>query len=122
MTLTSRHARRLAGATIGVGAVAAGFLVGVAPSALAAPNCTAADLAGVSAGVSAATSAYLFTHPDVNAFATGLNGRPRDQVLADVQDYLGAHPQTRDEIRAIRKPLADIRARCGFGADDSPMP
>ena len=39
---------------------------GASPAALAdPPNCTAADLAGVAAGVSAATSAYLFTHPEV---------------------------------------------------------
>ena len=42
------------------------------------PNCTAADLASVASGVSAATSAYLFTHPDVNDFFTGLEGEPRD--------------------------------------------
>ncbi len=117
MVLTVRAVRRPLAAVLGVAAFAA------APIASAeGPNCTAADLAGVAAGVSAATSAYLFTHPDVNAFATGLNGRPRDQVLADVQAYLDANPQTRDEIRAVRQPLADIRARCGFGADNSPMP
>ena len=30
----------------------------------------------VASGVSAATSAYLFTHPDVNDFFTGLEGTP----------------------------------------------
>ena len=55
-------------------AVVAGVMLVAAPAALAEdpPNCTAADMAGVAAGVSAATSAYLFTHPDVNAFVTGL--------------------------------------------------
>ncbi len=77
------------------------------------PNCTAADLAGVAAGVSAATSAYLFTHPDVNDFVTGLKGQPRDGVRAQVQQYLDANPQTRAEIQAIRQPLNDLRERCG---------
>ena len=36
------------------------------------PNCSAADLEGVRAGVSASTSAYLFTHPDLNDFMTSL--------------------------------------------------
>src|SRR4029077_18025235 len=36
------------------------------------PNCSAADLEGVRAGVSASTSAYLFTHPDLNDFITSL--------------------------------------------------
>ena len=45
------------------------------------PNCTAADLAQVSAGVAAATSAYLFSHPDVNAYFTSLKGQPRSDRL-----------------------------------------
>jgi hemophore-related protein len=98
----------------------AAVLLAAAPSAQAdPPNCTAADMAGVAAGVSAATSAYLFTHPDLNAFVTGLKGQPRDQVLTQVQDYLDAHPQEKAEIRAIRQPLADLRNRCGI---DNEMP
>lgn len=111
MLLTARVARRLA-----VGAMGAGAVVGaLAPSALAdpPPNCTAADRAGVAAGVSAATSAYLFTHPDVNDFMTGLKGQPVDQVPTEVRNYLDAHPQTKAEIQGIRQPLADMRDRCG---------
>jgi hypothetical protein len=72
MLLNARLARRAVVGVIGTGAAAGAILFGTAPSALAdpPPNCTAADLAGVSAGVSASTSAYLFTHPDVNAFFT----------------------------------------------------
>ncbi len=95
----------------------AGALLATAPAAVAdPPNCTAADMAAVAAGVSAATSAYLFTHPDVNAFVTGLKGQPRDRVLSQVQQYLDANPQTRAEIQAIRQPLADLRNRCGVNA------
>jgi len=86
----------------------------MAPSALATPpNCTAADLAGVSAGVSAATSAYLFTHPDVNAFFTGLEGAPRDTLRPQIQQYLDANPQVKDELAGIRQPLVDLKNRCG---------
>ena len=84
------------------------------------PNCTAADLASVSAGVSAATAAYLFTHPEVNAFATGLKGRPRDEIRALVQQYFDANPQTKADIQGIRQPLADLRSRCGD--DVTPLP
>ncbi len=114
---STRHA--LAGT---IGAVAVGVMFTAAPAAVAdPPNCTAADLAGVAAGVSAATSAYLFTHPDVNAFVTGLKGQPRDGIRAQVQQYLDANPQTKAEIQAIRQPLADIRTRCGEMTDE-PMP
>ena len=68
-----------------------------------------------------ATSAYLFTHPDVNAFMTGLKGQPRDQIRAQVQQYLDANPQTKAEIQAIRQPLTDIRNRCDVD-DEMPMP
>ena len=125
MALYPRSASHALSAVLGAGAVAASSLVW-APAALAdPPNCTAADMAGVAAGVSAATSAYLFTHPDVNDFVTNLKGQPRDQVLNDVQEYLDARPQTKAEIRAIRQPLADLRARCGISSDatanDVPM-
>jgi len=112
--------RRAVAGVLGAGAVAAAMFA-TAPIALAdPPNCTAADLAGVAAGVSAATSAYLFTHPDVNAFVTGLKGQPRDDVRTQVQQYLDANPQTKADIQGIRQPLNDIRTRCG-GADDTPM-
>lgn len=114
-------ARRVlgAGAGAGAGAVSATLLIGPAPSALAAPpNCTAADLAGVSAGVSAATSAYLSPPPDVNAFFTGLEGSPRDTLRGRIQQYLDANPQTKADLAGIRQPLVDLRARCGSG--DSP--
>ena len=115
MTFTTR---RVIGGAVGAGAVAGALLIGLAPSALAAPpNCTAADLAGTAAGVSAATSAYLFTHPDVNAFFTGLEGSPRDTLRDQIQQYLDANPQTKAELSAIRQPLADLRTRCGGDQD-----
>ena len=80
MLLSARTARRAVAGAVGTGAIAGAMLFGALPSAMAddpaknPPNCTAADLAGVSAGVSASTSAYLFTHPDVNWFFTSLEG------------------------------------------------
>ena len=58
MLLNTRLARRAVVGTIAAGAIAGATLLAAAPSALAdpPPNCTAADLAGVAAGVSAATS------------------------------------------------------------------
>lgn len=115
-------ARRVITGTIGAGAVAGSLLLGLAPAAVAdPPNCTAADLAGVSAGVSAATSAYLFTHPDANAFFTSLEGSPRDTLRTQVQQYLDANPQVKDSLGAIRQPLVDLRTRCGSG-DAGPLP
>ncbi len=106
---------------LSIGAVV-GALVVAAPSAFAdpAPNCSAADRAGITAGVQAATSAYLFTHPEVNDFMTSLTGQPVDQVPANVQTYLDANPQVKAEIQSIRQPLADMRERCGPPLLDQP--
>jgi hemophore-related protein len=102
--------------------VAGALLFGSAATAAAdPPNCTAADLAGVMAGVSAGTSSYLFTHPDVNAFFTGLKGKPRDQMTADIQAYFDANPRVSDELRAVRQAAADFRARCDVPMPDLPM-
>lgn len=106
----------------GAGMIAGAMLFGATATAAAdPPNCTAADLAGVMAGVSAGTSSYLFTHPDVNAFFTGLKGKPRDQMTTEIKAYLDANPQVRDELRAVRKAAADFRDRCNAPLPDMPM-
>jgi hemophore-related protein len=76
------------------------------------PNCTAADLAQVSAGVAAATSAYLFTHPDVNDYFTSLKGQSRPDIRDDLKQYMDAHPQTHADLEGIRQPLTDFQNRC----------
>lgn len=100
----------------GVSALSAAILMATAAPAAAddpaPPNCTAADLAGVVTGVSAAMSAYLFTHPDVNNFFTDLKGLPRDQQRQHLQDYLAANPQVEAEVRGIRAPAQEFRDRC----------
>lgn len=118
MLLSARSARRAVAGAVGTGAIAGAMLFGaatVAPSALAdaPPNCTAADLAGVASGVSAATSAYLFTHPDANWFFTSLEGLPREDVQPKVKDYLNNNPQIRADLTGIRQPLVDLKNRCG---------
>jgi heme-binding protein len=108
-------------AAIGTGTVAGALLIGSAPAASAdpPPNCTAADLAGIVGGVSTATSAYLFTHPDVNAFFTSLNGSPRDTVRPQVRQYLDANPSVAADLQAIRQPLVDQKNRCGISITPS---
>ena len=120
MLLSARTARRAVAGAIGTGALAGSMLFGALPSAMAdePPGCTAADLAGVASGVSASTSAYLFTHPDVNFFFTSLEGKSRDEVRSEVQTYMDANPQTKAELTGIRQPLVDLKNRCG--SDSTP--
>ena len=114
----ARPIRRVFGAS----ALAVAMLFGAAATAGAQPPpeppvpppCTAAEMARVMSGVSFDVSNYLTTHPDVNAYFTSLKGQPRDQIRDQVQRYLDANPQVRDELQAIRQPSVDFRNRCGL--------
>ena len=111
MTLTLL-ARRTAASVIGAG----GVLLGLAVPAVAdaQPGCTVADYTNVATGVDAATTAYLFTHPDVNAFFTGLQGQPKDSVMTQIQAYLQANPAVKAELAAVTAPGDDLRDRCNI--------
>lgn len=115
--------RRLRNAVVGVAAAGAMLFGGVSVAsadpepgpAAPPPSCTAADLAVASGTVGTAMGDYLFSHPDVNDFFTGLRGLPFQEVHDRVQTYMDAHPQTESEINGIRQPLTDLRSRCDLG-------
>lgn len=107
---------------IAASVVAGAAVLGSAATAAAdPPNCSAADLAGVMSGVNAGMSAYLFTHPDVNAFFTSLKGKSREEMRAAIVDYAQSNPQVQNEIQAIRQPAVDFRDRCDSPIPDMPM-
>jgi hemophore-related protein len=54
----------------------------------------------------------MFTHPDVNAFFTGLKGQDRGVMRDNAQNYLNANPQVQADLQGIRQPLVDFKARC----------
>jgi hemophore-related protein len=117
MLSSARPVRRAVICAIGTGAIAGAMLFGAAATAAAQPPfpppCTAAELARVMSGVTFLTGNYLTEHPDVNTFFTSLKGQPRDQIRDQVQRYLDANPQVRDELQRIRQPSVDFRERCG---------
>jgi hemophore-related protein len=124
--MLSRRAMRsaLVGA-IGTSAMTGAMLFGGASLASAeptpappppapAPGCTAADLAQASGTVGTAMAGYLFSHPDVNNFFTGLRGQPNEEIRGDVKNYMDANPQVESEINGIRQPLTDLSDRCDY--------
>jgi heme-binding protein len=121
MLPSARPGRRAVMGAIGTGALAGAMLFGAASTAAAQPlpeppvppPCTAAEMARVMSGVTFDTSNYLTLHPNVNDFFTSLKGQPRDQIRDQVQTYLDANPQVRDELQTIRQPSVDFRQRCG---------
>ena len=117
MFLSDIFPRRVVVGAIGAGAVTGTMLCATAGTATAdpplrPPDCTAANVASVAAGVATALSTYLFTHPDVNGFYTGLQDQPKDQLRDDVQNYFSANPQEQADLESIRQPLTDVRERC----------
>ncbi len=104
---------RLAVAALGAGAA---LLVGPGPAAAddLPPGCTTADMTAVMSGVSAALSGYLFSHPDVNDFFTGLQGLPKTAVRDQTEAYLAANPGVGADLDGVRAPSRDFRDRCGL--------
>ena len=112
---------RAVGVAFGAGALAGAMFLGGAAAASAEPptppppappNCSPADWAGVRAGVAAATSVYLFTHPPVTDFFATLDGESREEMSPQVQVYLDANPQVRADLEGIKQPAVDFLARC----------
>jgi hemophore-related protein len=124
MFLSGRTMRSALVGVIGTGAMAGAMLFGTAALALAEPTpaappppppgCTAADLAQASGTVGTAMAGYMFSHPDVNNFFTGLRGLPNEEIRGDVQNYMTANPQVESDINGIRQPLTDLRSRCDY--------
>jgi hemophore-related protein len=125
MMLSRRAARSALMGAIGTSAVAGAMVFGGVSLAFAdpapepptpapVPGCTAADLAQASGTVGTAMSGYLFSHPDVNNFFTGLRGLPNEEIHGDVQKYMNANPQVESEINGIRQPVTDLQNRCDY--------
>jgi len=128
MMLSRRAMRSALVGAIGTSAMAGVMLFGGASLASAdptpappppapAPGCTAADLAQASGTVGTAMGGYLFSHPDVNNFFTGLRGQPNEEIRGDVQNYMNANPQVESEINGIRQPLTELGNRCDYHPD-----
>ena len=114
-----RMSLRLAAAAVCAGAV----LVGSAGPATAddqLAGCTTADMTAVMSGVSAALAGYLFSHPDVNDFFTGLQGLPKTEVRDRTRAYLATNPGVQAELEGIRAPSRAFRAPPSGGLGPPP--
>jgi len=105
-------ARRAAATILGAGAV----LVAGAATAAAdpPPGCGAVDITAVEAQVAGSLTGYFITHPDVNAFFSGVQGLPKAEAYKQTKAYLAANPQVQNDLNVIRGPVFDLRNRCGI--------
>lgn len=104
---------RVVGLVAVSGMIAGGAVIQAASAWADPPNCSVADFAGVTAGVSASMSAYLFAHPDTNAFLSSLDGMSRADAMMAEKQYYDRNPGVEGDLAGIRQPLTDLRARCG---------
>lgn len=108
------NAFRLTAAAVVLGAGAALFGGMATASADPAPGCSAADVTDAEARVAAAMTGYLWTHPDVNNFFSGLQGSSKGDAYEKVAAYFAANPDVKNAVDAIRGPSMDLRNRCGI--------
>jgi heme-binding protein len=90
------------------------------PSASAEPECTAAGLSSALGPVATATGAYLASHPDANQVVTAAGALPPDEAEKSIKIFFATHPQQWVEMRAIARPLADLRQQCPAQAAGPP--
>lgn len=102
-----------------VGVFAAGVLGAAVAATIAAPAanadagpCTAAGLSNTVSGVTAAAGQYLDSHPDANDAITAAGSQTPQKAEADLRAYFVSHPQQYNDLRAIARPLADLRGSC----------
>ena len=101
-----------------LGAVAAGLIAGVAattvaPTASAAPECTASGLATTASGVLSDAGPYLAAHPGADEVLTAAGSQPSDEAKANVSAYFLSHPGEFLDLKGIAQPLTDLRNQCG---------
>lgn len=107
--------RSVLAATVGCFAVMLGGTVAAQAQPEPSTSCTAADLAEIMSGVTAATATYLFDHPPVNEFFTNLGNVPHQEKRVVVANFMDANPEVKADLAGIREPAEDFRLRCGAG-------
>ena len=90
------------------------------PSASAQPECTAAGLSSTLGPVASATGDYLASHPDANQVVTNAGSQSPQDAAKSIKIFFTLHPQMWEDLRAIARPLADLRQACPAAASGPP--
>jgi hemophore-related protein len=83
------------------------------PTAGAAP-CTASGLSSTASGVLAQAGTYLDAHSGANDVLTAAATQSADDARSSVRGYFTAHPGEFLDLRAIARPLTDLKGQCGI--------
>jgi hemophore-related protein len=90
------------------------------PSASAQSDCTAAALSSALGPVATATGDYLASHPDANQVVTAAGSLSPQEAEKSIKIFFATHPQQWIDLRAIARPLADLRQQCPAQASGPP--
>jgi heme-binding protein len=64
--------------------------------------------------VSAATSAYLASHPETNQELTDIAKQAPAQAEESYRAYFADNPQIETDLKAIQQPVVDLSTQCGL--------
>ncbi|MDV3123665.1 heme-binding protein [Mycobacterium sp. 21AC1] len=104
------------------GICATGLLGGVAaatiaaPTAAAAPDCSASGLANTVSTTTGAARAYLDSHQGANQAVTTAMSQSRPEAAATLRGYFTANPQEYNDLRGILTPIGDSQRACNVTA------
>lgn len=84
-----------------------------APTAAAAPPCSASGMATTASGVLAQAGAYLDAHPQANDVLTAAGTQSTGDAETAIRAYFLAHPGEFLDLQTIARPLTLLRSQCG---------
>jgi hemophore-related protein len=103
----------------GIAGVAAGCMLGgvaaatiAAPTAAAAPECTAGGVSNTVSTTLGSARAYLNAHPGANQAVGAAIAQPRPQASATLRGYFTANPQEYYDLKGILAPIGDTQRVC----------
>jgi hemophore-related protein len=89
----------------------AGAMV-TAPTASAAPDCSASGIANTVSATTGSARQYLDAHPGANQAVTAALSQPRGQASANLRSYFTANPSEYYDLRGILAPIGDTQRSC----------
>jgi heme-binding protein len=83
-----------------------------APSAAAAPDCSAGGVANTVSSATGTARNYLANHPGANQVIVAAQGEPRPEAESNIRAYFTANPGEYYELRGILAPIGDTQRQC----------
>jgi hemophore-related protein len=83
-----------------------------APTASAAPDCSAQGIAATMSNVTGSAHDYLSVHPGADQVVSSARNQPRAAAAANIRSYFTANPQEYFELRDILTPIGETQRQC----------